>query len=73
MQQPQASGFFFSLNSFADRLRQARLCHFPRYVGEGRPGESILLCHLLRHTCIMARVEKQERSIQTSILGRAHD
>ena len=72
MQRPYARIFFFcSLNGCADGLGQARLRHLPRYVDERHPGEFILLCHLLRHTCIMARAERQKRSIQTSTPWRA--
>ena len=58
--------FFGSINGFANGPRQARFCHFPGYGGENRRScESIFLRHLPSHACIMARVESQERSIQT--------
>src|SRR5271166_1198809 len=68
MHPPHASVFFFcNLSSFADGLRQAGLCHFPRNVGKGRPG-TVLLCQLLRHSLIMSPIGRQEWSIRTSIL-----
>ncbi len=71
MQRPHTSVFFCNLSGFPYGLRQAGLCHLPRDVGEDRSGESVFLCHLLRHTCILARVENQVRSIQTGISGSA--
>src|SRR5271169_4715551 len=62
---------FRNLDRFADRLSHAGLRHLPRNIGEGRSGMSILLCQLLGHDLIMSPVERQERSIRTSILRSA--
>jgi len=60
---------FRTLRGFADGFGQARLGHLLRDVGEGRPGVSVLLGHLLCHARIMSWVGRRERSIQTRMEG----
>ena len=65
MQRPHAGKFISTRNRLADGLRQAGLCHFSLNVGENFTVLSVFLWQLLCHTCIMARFDDQERSIQT--------